>query len=519
MITKLPDEILLWVFDFYRQSFGHWPSSEREWNNKNGWFKLAHVCRNWRCIVLSSSSRLRLRLYFTDKTPTRAAVLTHLPPLPIIVDYLNRDIVRTVGAQNRLDSALRYPNRVCGIAMAVTFRSCTMIFNALDTCFPTLESLIINNMGTWEFNFPPTFLMTSTKSLRRLKIGVRLASLPPLLSGMTALIDLTLNIDTIVCPQQDVSLLSLLQSLPWLRHLDLYVRSSRVSPIHAISAHPTKSNDIISLAELTHFRFEGSSSVVEEFVARLTTPSLQGLHASTSLFRHYQIEGFQIPHLTKFIRNAGMVFLAAQLKFTFMNCNLSLSTHSHFVDDPPFTVMGNGQTSIARRSSALSTLLATVEDVLFAFRLPAIHAGLYKVDLSPWRGFFEQLPNVKILRVQHGIEREVAGMLRQGIGQPTTGLLPVPDEEVANMDAAIPSDMPIDSSLLGLTFLPSLERIEVYMKSPGTPIPESERVSALKRFETLFTARRQVDRPVKVHWNADQVLPASLYDANGWPQF
>jgi hypothetical protein len=438
-------------------------------------------------------------------------MLTRLPPVPIIVDYLNRDIVWNFSAQNRLNSALRYPNRVCRIAIPVTPRSYTTIYNALDTRFPTLESLIINNMGTWEFNFPPKFLMTSTKSLRRLTIGARLVSLPPLLSVATMLIDLTLRTDTIVCPQPGVSLLPLLQCLPCLRHLDLYVQFFHSSSVLVTSAPLMKTNDIISLPELTHLRLKGNSIPVEFLIPRLATPSLQELHVS--LYRGFQVVGFQIPHLTRFICNARMIFRAAQLKFSFVDCIFSLLTHSHFIDDPPFNVIGSGLSSVARMSSVLPSLLATVEDVFFFFRLPATYIGFHLGDLTPWRDFFRQLPNVKILRILHGIEMEVANMLRQGIDQPTTGLLPVSDEE-ADVGATVSSIMPIDSSQLDLAFLPSLEGIEVYSRSPGTPIPERERASVLEPFEVLFAARRQTGRPVKVYWNTDEVLPASFYDKN-----
>jgi hypothetical protein len=175
MIAKLPDEILLEIFDLYRRSFEHQPNYERDWNNKNGWFKLAHVCHNWRCIVLTSSTRLQLRLFFTDRTPTRAAVLSGLPPLPIIVAYHDVSVPWTVGrlgSENRLISALRYPDRVCKIAMKITYSNRNTITKALDCAFPSLEALELHNTGVPGFSFPPTptFLMTTAKSLRRLKI-------------------------------------------------------------------------------------------------------------------------------------------------------------------------------------------------------------------------------------------------------------------------------------------------------------------------------------------------------------
>ncbi|KAI0251470.1 hypothetical protein BJV78DRAFT_1211873, partial [Lactifluus subvellereus] len=84
-IDRLPEEVLLEIFDFYRQGLECQGNYENRWNGRNGWFNLAYVCQNWRRVVLASPSRLRLRLIFTAHTPTMTVVLTRLPPLPIVV--------------------------------------------------------------------------------------------------------------------------------------------------------------------------------------------------------------------------------------------------------------------------------------------------------------------------------------------------------------------------------------------------------------------------------------------------
>jgi len=147
-IAKLPVEILLEIFDFYRQKFDfeRQRNYDRSWNNKNGWFKLAHVCRKWRSVVLTFSSRLQLRLFFEAQTPTRAAVLTALSSLPIVVDY-RRQLFWNVALQNRLTSALRYPLRVYKIALSVTYTNRDMIHKALDFSFPILESLELHGIS------------------------------------------------------------------------------------------------------------------------------------------------------------------------------------------------------------------------------------------------------------------------------------------------------------------------------------------------------------------------------------
>ena len=503
MIGKLPDEIILEIFDFYRQIFEHQPTYERDWNSKNGWFKLAHVCRNWRSIVLTSSSRLQLRLFFTDGTPTRAAVLRGLPHLPIVVDYLRIAwTVGRLGSENRLISALRYPNRVNKITMKVSFSNRNTITRAIDCAFPTLETLELHNTGAPGFCFPPTFLMTSTKSLQRLEIpGATLTSLPPLLTATIALVDLTLGIDTISSPLQGVSLLALLQNLSRLRHLDVSVRQFYTPHTRAIP--PMKTDGTVSLAELTSLRFKGNATEVEELVAGLAIPSLQKLYVTL----YCDNPAFHIPNLSAIIRNMGTLFNAAQIKVSMRGTYIiSLLTHSHFIDDLPFNIFVDGQSAIAQVGSELSTMLATVEDLFIAFYPPYIHFGSLRVDVAP---LLEKLHNVKILRVQHGLETEVADVLREYNGQPMTNHLHrVLDG--ADLDATIPSDIPVNPSRSNVVIFPSLEGIEVHPKSPGTQILESERASYLEPFEELVTARQQVGFPVKVYCNTDQVLPTSF---------
>jgi hypothetical protein len=63
--NNIPVEILLEIFDAYRQLYKLQPYYEKEWNSRDGWFKLAHVCLLWRCLVFSSSSHLHVHLLFT----------------------------------------------------------------------------------------------------------------------------------------------------------------------------------------------------------------------------------------------------------------------------------------------------------------------------------------------------------------------------------------------------------------------------------------------------------------------
>jgi hypothetical protein len=242
---------------------------------------------------------------------------------------------------------------------------------------------------------------------------------------------------------------------------------------------------------------------VEQLVARLATPSLQELHIS--LNQYDGLDDISMPHLFRFIRDAGIPFRAARVALSPPHHLLSTCTHPNVIDDPTYSAIVPRFLAII--DGAFSDMLVVVEDVSLDLSHSFFGTQSFPVDLAPCRVIFEQLQNVKILRIQHGLETEVVNIFRQGYGQPTTDLL-VPEEE-ANLESTVPSDMPIDLGQFNLDFLRSLEEIEVYTVYPSTPIPESERASALEPFKALMAACQQAGRPVKVWWKTDRVHPSS----------
>lgn len=84
---RLPEAVLLEIFDAYRKDIELQPRYESIWNSRDGWFKLAHVCLYWRCVVLLSPSRLHVRLLFTPHRSSMEPMLRCLPCFPILVDY------------------------------------------------------------------------------------------------------------------------------------------------------------------------------------------------------------------------------------------------------------------------------------------------------------------------------------------------------------------------------------------------------------------------------------------------
>ena len=127
---------------------------------------------------------------------------------------------------------------------------------------------------------------------------------------------------------------------------------------------------------------------------------------------------------------------------------------------------------------------ATIEDIFFSLSTPVAQYERI-MDRVPWRKFFEEVRNVKVLRLHHCPETKVADMLRQH----TTDLLP-PRNEV-DPDATTPSGA-INSHRSQFTFyiFPSLEEIVVCARTSDTSIDESASIqTVLELFGPFLTAR------------------------------
>ena len=503
-IGNLPEEVLLEIFEHYLRSFlNRYPLSRavRAWNNKNGWFKLAHVCHTWRIVVLASPSRLNMRLHFSHDTPSRAVVLERFSHLPIIVDY--NGTTWKAGALQRFLSALRYPDRVHCITFTQPKKVFDEICKALDSPFPALVVLEVQNAHHEQPIFLPTSFMTSVRSLLYLRlIGARLTSLFPLLSVARALTHLTLSIDTVFCPMAGASLLAHLQHMPRLRSLEVSVR------LDLANEHIENPSTTAFLPELTCFRFLGGRTETERFVAGLVTPSLRELRILViDLVAEVSPTGQIANYVSKSIRVAGVIFLAARLSMSLTSPDspkISLFAYPHSINDPPskkFTF--NMQTAI-KLGSALSATLATLEEIFLSGfdHIPFYFPSLFG-SWVPWREFFEAFRNVKVLRLHHGLEKEIANILRP----PNVNSPPLQGE--VGPDAMTASGTPIDSndSPFTLNIFPSLEEIVVYPRTPNASIGADERASVLESFGLFAIARHQAGHPVRVSWNIDGRIP------------
>jgi hypothetical protein len=110
--------------------------------NWRWWYNLVQVCRRWRYLVLESASLLGLSLLCTYGTSV-ADMLAHLPPLPLIIDYLDPYDDLTPDDELGIILALWHCDRVRCIRLMQPAPVLQRLFMIPQGEFPNLEYVII----------------------------------------------------------------------------------------------------------------------------------------------------------------------------------------------------------------------------------------------------------------------------------------------------------------------------------------------------------------------------------------
>ena len=283
-IDKLPDDVLLEIFDFLTQSPEPFKESIEEWQI------LVHVCRRWRSIVFGSPRRLNLRLFCSIETPARDT-LDVWPPLPLFIRCNER-----AGSMDDIVAVLERSDCVNHIMLWDLERSDLEIISAaMQVPFPVLTDLVLSSNGKMVSALPDSFLGGSAPRLNYLHLdGIPFPGLPKLLLSATQLVELYLsNIphSGYIPPEAIVTALSTLTRLVHLR-LSFESPQSRPDPDHQRPPPTTRS----VLPSLRYFEFKGDSEYVEVVMAHIDSPRLRYLE--TTLFNDIV---FDTPQLTQFI--------------------------------------------------------------------------------------------------------------------------------------------------------------------------------------------------------------------------
>ena len=383
-----------------------------QWFCELWWYKLAHVCRRWRYLILASASYLRLSLLCTPGMPV-ADMLTHSPPLLLIIDHLNYGYTMEEDEQGIM-LALQLRNRVRRIrlAMYVTDLELKNLMVALDGEFPMLEylhiSLETDNLG---FTLPNAF---QAPRLRQLITGNPSALIrSPLL---------TTSVDLVALELWDIhhdELLRLLSLLPQLEALDITITWQRrpLLPVHDTETQLLDAPIMtqVTLPNLRVFAFVGDADHLEELLPGITAPLLERLE-----IRFFNKSDFSVPHLlqfmgatennlgfgsTKFYFHQNVVRIKAYPHHGATMFNFSLAIGEKYLDS---------MVSVAARiSHSLRTMFSTVEHLFLEIQWQQRKFSHIVPSHNLWRRLFRLFSNAKTLHVD--VDDEFGGEISRSL--------------------------------------------------------------------------------------------------------
>jgi hypothetical protein len=439
------------VFDSYRQSIGD--QYDDQWRKKYAWLNLAHVCRRWRAVMFASYSRLDLNIVVGPEKPS-CIKATLRGRLPILIDYFTHlngtPRAITESALWRMRAALRHRDRVREISFGgwvVDF--ITTFIRATNHHFPALESLSLGFPAGQEPAIPATFLRGPDQSdlrLRRLGLyGGSLPSVSGLLMSATALTDLTLNVPSNPAPStlsQESILLPCLQGMQCLRSLNLTIDTTYHPP--GSESQLSTPEDIVPLLKLTNFRYSGTPEFLNNFISRLSTPSLQDAHFVLR-------SGSPFLNLSRVIDDLREEFRSIRVIFGTGCLCLLLSTQLGKTDHfkPSFSVTVDYYPyPLGVINRMPSTKLAMAEDL--ALKFPNSKTIVWG-NVFSLREFLRQFRSVRVLRVSPFLfMKELALYLQQDDGEAVLPLLEeieLSDEEYQRLAAeAVAAFQPIASA-------------------------------------------------------------------------
>ena len=106
-------------------------------------YRIAQVCRRWRCLVLGSASHLDLCLVCTYSTHV-SDMLARSPPLPLVIGHVEKPRDITGKDKDGIIFALQHRDRVRRIRLQIPVPNLQKLIQVMNKEFPMLEYLFIS---------------------------------------------------------------------------------------------------------------------------------------------------------------------------------------------------------------------------------------------------------------------------------------------------------------------------------------------------------------------------------------
>jgi hypothetical protein len=432
-IHILDDDSLLNIFRLYRpfllgedQNVKIRVKGGAKWAGERWWYRLAHVCQRWRNLILGSASYLGLCLVCTYRTPV-AEMLVHSPPLPLVIDYINHDI--TAEDEEAIVLALEQRDRVRRIRFYIPVLKLQKLIMAIDGEYPILEYLILwdpraPENRTTVLALPETL---QTPHLRQLVISGSIPIRPPFLGMASGLVTLHLGLYP---PSTYFQSTVLLQCLSLMLQLEILVITFHfLVTNHDVERQLTHTHTMthITVPSLRIFVIKAVSAYSEAVLSRITAPRLEivqiGYH------KHLM---FSVPQLLQFMgRTENLRFDRARFYFCNERVYVGINPPETNMPMDAFSInvdcchLDWQVSSVAKIFNTLSPIFSAVENLALAHGVHSRSSEEHnEVDRTEWRKLLRSFTNVKSLRIDDGLVRELSRCLPSEDGEHPLELLP-----------------------------------------------------------------------------------------------
>lgn len=419
-IDKLPDDVLLEIFDWYLEENPGIDELE-------DWHTLVHLSRKWRNLVLQSPRRLNLRLLCDGRRPFREK-LNIWPPLPIVVYGWKHEIPGFAD----IVTAFEHNDRICQVLLS-DFSSSLLerVLALMQQPFPALISLSLSSDDNEAPALSDSFLGGSAPSLQYLQLHcIPFQELPKLLMSATGLVTLRLHRIPHSGYFSPDAMIIVLSASTRLEEFELTFQSPRSRPDREPIRPLPSTRSVVQ--SLNHFKFHGVSEYLEDLVARIDAPLLDLLDIT---FFHQVI--FHTPQLAQFISRTPQFKTndEARVAFYSMTAVVTLSSPQmrHRVLELKISCSKSDWrlSSMAQICSSSLSLISSLER-LYVYEREDVQScwkdlGEESDDIenTQWLELLRPFASVKALYLSREFTPRIAPALQELVGGRAAEVLPV----------------------------------------------------------------------------------------------
>ena len=352
-------------------------------------------------------------------------MLAHSPPLPLIINFPNR--YRDITAEEEgIILALEQRDRVRRIRLRTPLPNLRKLIMAIDEEFPVLEYLIVSppiEDNSTVLRLPETF---RAPHLRHLVLaGFALPMGSRLLATAVGLVTFGLVVEHPSAYFRPNILLQWLSFMPQLEMLQIYFYFA--VPNRDVERQLMNAPNMrhVTLSNLRLFRFKGVSAYMEAVVRRITTPRLKNL--DIQLFKQLT---YSVPYLMQFINTTENLRFDSAI-FQFFGDGVEVKLYPREEDWMGLLVTINclhldWQASfVAQIVTSLASISSSVEHLTLRHEVHGRSSEEHnEVDRTEWHNLLRSFSNVKTLRADDGLVKELSRCLRLDDEEPPVELLP-----------------------------------------------------------------------------------------------